>query len=77
MWLAYLPVLGIIAGIALAIVGAAPIGIPLAVIAAGVLSFTVRQNSRPSREPKTVPGGHKETGYAHPGQEHMVPRDQV
>ena len=72
MWLA-LPVVGaLIAGVALIVVGAAPIGIPLLVIGLGLLAFNASQ-SRRSNEPKDVPGGHKETGYAHKGQENMVP----
>ena len=72
MWL-YIPiVIALVAGVAMIATGIAPVGIPLLLIGIGGLVFHVRQG-RPSREPRSVPGGFKETGYAHPGQEHMVP----
>lgn len=62
----------LVAGAVLTLLGLAPVGIPLLLIGVGVLVFNARQTRR-SHEPETVPGGHKDTGYAHKGQENMVP----
>jgi hypothetical protein len=76
MWLAYLPIFAIVAGGALALAGMGPIGIVIAII--GVLGLIAKfagnmGTQRTGDEPETVPGGHKATGHAHAGQEHMVP----
>ena len=77
MWFAYLPIIALVAGIALAFAGTGPIGIVLAII--GVIGLAAKfggslaGQGRSSDEPETVAGGHKATGHAHPGQEHMVP----
>jgi hypothetical protein len=79
MWFSYLPIIALVAGIVIAIFGAGPIGIVLAII--GVIGLVAKVagsyagQGRTSDEsgPEPVPGGHKATGHAHPGQEHMVP----
>ena len=77
MWFAYLPIIAIVAGIVLALAGTGPIGIVIAAL--GVIGLIAKfagnlsGQGRPSSEPETVPGGHKATGHAHAGQEHMVP----
>ncbi len=76
MWLGIAIIPLILLGIVATVVGLGPLGPFL--IAGGVVLFVlylVRQSAagRPDREPESVPGGHKATGHAHDGQQHMTP----
>ena len=78
MWLSILIIVGLVGGLALTVFGLGP---PLGFVAlfiglvglAAKFGGSLAGQGRSSDEPETVPGGHKATGHAHPGQEHMVP----
>jgi hypothetical protein len=86
MWLAFI-VIAIIIGAVLGIAGAGIYAVPIVLIllaGAGVLFMNQAKNTAasgevPGSDPDEVPqdtvnaGDHQRTGYAHRGQEHMVP----
>ena len=73
MWLLYLIVPALVAGVIISFSGAGVIGIPLAAIAllGLVAAFGTGMFGQRTRKPSA--DAHGRTGHAHEGQEHMVP----
>ena len=81
MWLSILIVFALVGGAALAIGGMGILGFPALLVAVvgliAKLTGAFAGQGRTSDEPEDVGGGHKATGHAHGGQEHMAPSSQL